>query len=124
MATTEALPSAEDQQLDEQKATHTELIRLEADFAEGGEFGRRTLSVTQESVSVLEASGARAFQMPMSEIQTARNEPLVGGGRLEITGKNGDILPIITYSQTVAAGSAKRRAGLSNWRKVSRSRSI
>ena len=38
-----------------------ELIRLEADFAEGGEFGRRVLVVTQAAVQVLEANGRRRF---------------------------------------------------------------
>ena len=89
-----------------------ELIRLEADFAEGGEFGRRVLVVTQAAVQVLEANGAQAFLMPMAEIQTARNEPLVGGGRLEVTGKNGDVLPVITYSQTVAAKFSEAARGI------------
>lgn len=88
------------------------LIRLDADFDENGGFGHRVLEVTNECVRVLESSGATAFQMPISDIQTARNEPLVGGGRLEITAKTGDILPIVTYSQTVAAKFSEAARGI------------
>ncbi len=88
------------------------LIRLQADFGPDGGFGRRELVVTQDAVRVLEAGGALAFQMPIAEIRTARNEPLVGGGRLEITAKSGDVLPVITYSQTVAARFSEAARGI------------
>ena len=89
-----------------------ELIRLRADFGAGGEFGARELVVTRDSVRVVEPGGALAFQMPLVEIETARNEPLVGGGRLEITAKGGDILPVVTYSQTVAAQFSEAARGI------------
>ena len=88
------------------------LIRLTADFGADGGFGQRELVVTRESVQVREANGALAFQMPIADIQTARNEPLVGGGRLELTAKNGDVLPIVTYSQTVAARFSEAARGI------------
>jgi len=88
------------------------LIKLTADFGPDGGFGSRDLVVTHESVQVREPNGALAFQMPIAEIQTARNEPLVGGGRLEITAKNGDILPVVTYSQTVAARFSEAARGI------------
>ncbi len=88
------------------------LIRLTADFDPEGGFGRRELVVTRAAVQVVEPSGALAFQMPVAEIKTARNEPLVGGGRLEITAKNGDILPVVTYSQTVAARFSEAARGI------------
>ncbi len=88
------------------------LIRLQADFGPDGGFGRRELVVTRDSVRVLEAGGALAFQMPIGEIRTARNEPLVGGGRLEITAKSGDVLPVVTYSQTVAARFSEAARGI------------
>ena len=65
------------------------LIRLDGDFAEDGTFGHRTMTVSAESVQVLETGGAVSFQIPISEIRSARNEPLVGGGRLEVTTKTG-----------------------------------
>ena len=88
------------------------LIELEADFDADGGFGHRRLEVTPAHVLVRESNGALAFQMPITEIQTARNEPLVGGGRLEITAKTGDILPVISYSQTVAAKFSEAARGI------------
>ncbi len=89
-----------------------ELIRLSADISADGGFGQREFVVTREQVQVFEPGGALAFQMPISEIQTARNEPLVGGGRLEITAKTGDILPVVSYSQTVAARFSEAARGI------------
>ena len=89
-----------------------ELIRLSADISADGGFGQREFVVTREQVQVFEPGGALAFQMPIAEIQTARNEPLVGGGRLEITAKTGDILPVVSYSQTVAARFSEAARGI------------
>ncbi len=88
------------------------LIRLTADIGPDGGFSSRDLVVTREHVQVFEPGGALAFQMPIAEIRTARNEPLVGGGRLEITAKNGDILPVVSYSQTVAARFSEAARGI------------
>ena len=107
MATTQLPPVG---RIDEQKAG--ELIRLRADIGPDGGFGVRDLIVTEGSVQVREQNGTLAFQMPIAEIETARNEPLVGGGRLEITAKNGDILPVITYSQTLAARFSEAARGI------------
>src|SRR5687768_12159778 len=68
------------------------LIRLEADIDERGQFGRPVMEVTKEQVRVLdgELEGALVtFQIPVSDIKAARNEPLIGGGRLEITTNDG-----------------------------------
>ncbi len=108
MATTQLPPAGRT----EQQEDADELIRLRADIGLDGGFGERDLIVTAEAVQVREASGALAFQMPIAEIETARNEPLVGGGRLEITAKNGDILPVITYSQTLAAKFSEAARGI------------
>ena len=108
MATVQAMPPAHQQQSENEG----ELIRLQADFGPDGGFGHRELVVTRESVRIEEVGGATEFQMPISEIQTARNEPLVGGGRLEITAKNGDIVPVVTYSQTVAARFSEAARGI------------
>ena len=108
MATIEAMPPVHQ----EQNENEEELIRLQADFGPDGGFGSRVLVVTREAVRIEEAGGATEFQMPIGEIQTARNEPLVGGGRLEITAKNGDIVPVVTYSQTVAARFSEAARGI------------
>jgi ATP-binding cassette subfamily B protein len=88
------------------------LICLDADFAEEGIFGQRVLEVTADTVRVLESSGAVSFQIPIAEIKSARNEPLVGGGRLEIQPKTGEIIPILTYSLTIAAKFSEAARGI------------
>ncbi len=93
-------------------ASSETLIELIGDFAENGRFGSRTLIVDATQVRVLETSGAVSFQIPIADIKSARNEPLVGGGRLEVTTKTGEILPIISYSLTVAAKFSEAARGI------------
>src|SRR5688572_1368752 len=88
------------------------LIGLEGDFSEDGGFGRRILEVTARQVRVLEPSGALSFQIPIEDVKSARNEPLVGGGRLEITTKRGEIVPVIAYTLTVAAKFSEAARGI------------
>jgi len=88
------------------------LIRLEGDFTEDGRFGRRLLEVTHEQIRVVEAGGAISFQMPLAEVKSARNEPLVGGGRLEVTTKCGEVVPVLTYSLSVAAKFSEIARGI------------
>ncbi|MFZ4507715.1 MAG: ABC transporter ATP-binding protein [Fimbriimonas sp.] len=88
------------------------LIRLVADIDEDGRFGKRTLEVDAANVRVLEAGGVTCFTIPIAEIKTARNEPLVGGGRLEITTTKGEILPIISYSLSSAAKFSEAARGI------------
>jgi ATP-binding cassette subfamily B protein len=90
----------------------TSLISLEADFLNDGRFGARRLEVTSTSVQVVEQGGVVSFQIPIAEIKTARNEPLVGGGRLEVTTSSGEILPVISYSLTVAAKFSEAARGI------------
>ncbi len=88
------------------------LIQLEGDLNEQGIFGSRTLEVTAELVRVCEPNGAVSLQIPISDIKSARNEPLVGGGRLEVTTHGGEILPIISYTLTIAAKFSEAARGL------------
>ena len=90
-------------ELENPAVDETPLIRLEADFKEDGSFGQRVLEVTSNAVRVLDWGDVVSFQVPMEDIKTARNEPLVGGGRLEITTKTGELLPVVSYSLQVAA---------------------
>jgi len=92
--------------------TEEALIRLDGDFAEDGAFGHRTMEVTHDLIRVIERGGAASFQIPIGEVKSARNEPLVGGGRLEITTKRGEIVPIITYSMTMAARFSEAARGI------------
>lgn len=88
------------------------LISLEADFDGEARYGRRILEVDATVVRVLESNGALAFQIPIAEIKSARNEPLVGGGRMEVTTKLGEIIPIISYSLTVSAKFSEAARGI------------
>ena len=88
------------------------LIRLVADFAGDGSFGHRTLEVTNQYVRVLEPGDAPSFVIPISEVKSARNEPLVGGGRLEIITKIGELLPVISYSLTLSAKFSEAARGI------------
>lgn len=92
--------------------TPAPLISLECDFAEDGRFGRRCLQVTPHQVCVLDADGTVTFHIPVSDIKTARNEPLVGGGRLEITTRRGEILKVCTYSLSLAPQFSEAARGI------------
>jgi ATP-binding cassette, subfamily B, bacterial len=93
-------------------AAEIALIQLEGDFAPDGMFGRRIFEVTARQVRVLEPNGAVSFQIPMDEVKSARNEPLVSGGQLEITTKTNEIVPLIAYSLTLAAKFSEAARGL------------
>jgi len=98
----EQLPSPQDEVL----------IRLVADFADDGVFGHRTLEVSATDASVIEPSGAVSCRVPIAEIKTARNEPLVGGGRLEIVTKTGELIVLLSYSLTYAAKFSEAARGI------------
>lgn len=87
------------------------LVRLEADFDGDARFGIRTLSLYADKVTILER-GATVFSIPIDDIRSARNEPVVGGGRLELITKSGEIIPIITYSMTVSAKFSEVARGI------------
>jgi hypothetical protein len=88
------------------------LIRLEADFNPEGQFGSRVLEVTNEEVRVVEWDDVASFRIPIDEIKSARNEPLIGGGRLEITVQSGEVLPVLTYSLHVAEKFSEAARGI------------
>ena len=106
MSTLQAMPSSDEQN------DPSPLIELVADYNGRGRYGTQTFQVTSEWVRLLDADGTLAFQMPISEIKTARNEPLVGGGRLEVTAKSGEIVPVVTYSQSMAPQFSEAARGI------------
>lgn len=89
-----------------------ELIRLEADIAADGRYGQRLLVVDRDRVRVLEPGDVVSFEVPITEIKTARNEQLPGGGRLEVTTTSGAIVPVVSYSHTVAAKFSEAARGI------------
>lgn len=91
------------------------LIRLQADIDERGQFGQPIMEVTKEQVRVLDGELPDAlvtFHIPVSDIKAARNEPLIGGGRLEITTKDGEVVPVISYSLHVADKFSEAARGI------------
>lgn len=88
------------------------LIQLEGDFTEGGAFGKRFLEVTPQIVRVTEANGAISFQIPIADVKSARNEPMVSGGQLEVTTRSNEIVPVIAYSLTLAAKFSEAARGI------------
>jgi ATP-binding cassette subfamily B protein len=92
------------------------LILLEADISPGGGFGTRSLEVTGEHVRVVDG-GEVTSQIAISDIHSARNEPLIGGGRLELTlknagGKEGSKVTLLSYSLRVADKFSEAARGI------------
>lgn len=88
------------------------LVSLEADLTEDAIFGVRTLEVTASSVTVRGPGGVVLAQVPVAEARSARNEPLVSGGRLVLQTKSGEELPLVTYSMTRAHQFSEAARGI------------
>lgn len=89
-----------------------ERLHLESDLTFEGNFGKRYLVVTDREVRIEDVHRAALHQVALSDIESARNEPLTGGGRLEITTKSGAIVPLISYSMTLAAKFSEAARGI------------
>jgi ATP-binding cassette subfamily B protein len=76
------------------------LFNLVSDLTEDVQFGVRTLSVSRDEVKVRDEQGTEILRVPISDIKSSRNEPLVSGGRLLVSLANGEELVVINYSQT------------------------
>ena len=98
-----ALPEGED-----------ELIRVQTDLDEKGDFGNQWVVVTRNRVLVRQ-NGAIA-DIPFSEIELARTEALVGGARLEIHRKNKPTVHV-PYSMTQAQKFSETTRGIEQLRK-------
>lgn len=88
------------------------LIRLEADLLDDGAYGTRYLEVDALEVRVIDAARAVCARVPIADLKSARHEPLVGGGRLELVGKNGERWPVISYTLSIAAKFSEAARGI------------
>ncbi len=88
------------------------LIELDADLTEDAHYGTRRLVVSQDAVRVLAPGGAELLRVPMSDLKTARHEPLVSGGRLLLRTKTGEEIPAVTYSLTHAHQFSEAARGI------------
>ena len=94
-----------------------ELIRVAADMVDGGRFGEQWVVVTSQRALVVPAAGPDGIvDVPVSRMESARTEPLVGGGRLEIE-RPGEPLVTVPYSATAAAKFSEVARGLEQLRK-------
>lgn len=91
-----------------------ELIRVQADLDEKGDFGTQWVIVTGNRV-VVQQNGA-VQDIPFAEMALARTEPLVGGARLEIHRKNGPSVHV-PYSMTQAQKFSETTRGIEQLRK-------
>ena len=90
------------ERLETEVVSASPLVTLEADLTEDSKYGTRVLTVFADSLIVQDEAKATVFQIPIADIKTARNEPLVSGGRLLVVTKAGEELSVITYSMTRA----------------------
>lgn len=88
------------------------LVHMDADYKENGKFGTRTLELRRTDLRIFSSNGVETLRIPISDIKSARNEPLVGGGRMEVTTRTGEILPVISYSLTVASKFSEVARGI------------
>ncbi len=88
------------------------LITLVSDIGMQGEFASRTLEVTSSLLRTIEADGTESLRVELADIIIARNEPLIGGGQMEVTCKGGVIIPVIAYSLTLAAAFSECARGI------------
>lgn len=88
------------------------LVDLEADIDAAGQFGTMRLQVSPSALRVLDGGGDVRLLLPLQDLRSARNEPLTGGGRLEVTLKSGGIVPVVSYTMTVAAKFSEAARGI------------
>jgi ATP-binding cassette subfamily B protein len=88
------------------------LIQVATDMAGRERFAQRWLVVTERQVLFLQADGVDGvIQLPMEAIKTARVEPLVGGGYLEVECRQGAPAQLY-YSNSMSAKFAEVAEGI------------
>lgn len=88
------------------------LIDLTADMTEDAQFGFRRMVVSSVEVSTLDEAGAVVLRVPLNEIASARNEPLVSGGRLLVRTKAHEDIVVAAYSLTLADRFSEAARGI------------
>lgn len=77
----------------------------------GHRFGSREVIVRASGVSVLDEAGDPVHEIPMAGIRSARTEPVVGGGRLEVETSEGRIT-LAEFTAAVASRFSEMARGL------------
>ena len=81
------------------------VLEFAADLAQDLQFGERRVEVTNRRVRVLTGANGATIELEnilLAEIKGARTEPLVGGGRLEVT-VDGRTVPLVEYTAAKSA---------------------
>jgi ATP-binding cassette subfamily B protein len=73
-------------------------LTLTADLTENAEYGERTLTISRHEVVVRDEKGTKKVTVPVGEIQSARSESLVSGGRIVLIKKTGELVVLVHYS--------------------------
>src|SRR5215469_17485844 len=89
------------------------LICAATDLDDEGRFGRRWLLVTDRRVVVLPDGPSQNghVDLPLTEVVGARNESLVGAGRVEVDTRGGPT-PLVTYTNSLGAKFAEVTRGI------------
>ncbi len=76
----------------------TPLIVLESDMTIDGQFGLSVMTVTRTELLISDENQKTIHQIPLADIKSIRNEPLVGGGSIQISDHSGRVRTVIYYS--------------------------
>lgn len=89
------------------------LMRETADLLAEGDhcFGEREVRVTRSAVSVHTPAGNELLRVTLADVRTARTEPLVGGGRLELTTHRG-VVPVAEFTASMADRFSEMARGI------------
>src|SRR5262249_47011792 len=81
------------------------ILEFAADLSPDLKFGERRVEVTSRRVRVVTGTNGSSVELEsfsLSDIKGARTEPLVGGGRLEVT-VDGRTVPLVEYTAAKSA---------------------
>lgn len=78
------------------------LAELAADLTEDGRFGIRHVRVSESAVTVTNEAGAIILNVPIADLEEAKNASLVSGGRLVLRTKSHEDIVAASYSLTRA----------------------
>lgn len=94
-----------------------ELIRVSADVRGDGRYGARWIVVTDKRIVIISEDAADdVVQIPIEQVASARTDPLVGGGRLEIERK-ANPTAFVPYSNSMAVKFSEVARGIEQLRK-------
>lgn len=88
------------------------LAELAADLTEDGRFGIRHVRVSESAVTVTNEAGAIILNVPIADLEEAKNASLVSGGRLVLRTKSHEDIVAASYSLTRAQAFGELARGI------------